>query len=326
MTVSFFATPDFDFITQFAQHLQVPVHNDQVSLPEQLGQGYVRKLQFGGDFKLILHRYHLQEDLVIKRQAAGGGSDQITIFFYNNEQPLDIAFANHPQVRFSQRDDSAIQLTSNDLNSTIRFPAHHAVHYLVVALKAPRLKALLTGSEPRAVLNTLTEANSSFLFFDRMSFEIKQLLKHITEISPHESLSYFYTQVKVQELLYLVFRQLVLRESAPHQPINSADAERLLQVHGQLLTDLSTPPVLRELAQQAAMSETKFKQLFKQTFGSSVYTYFQQARMKEAAFLLKQGRQSVAAVGYELGFSNLSHFSRLFEKHYGLHPKRYAQS
>jgi AraC-like DNA-binding protein len=29
-------------------------------------------------------------------------------------------------------------------------------------------------------------------------------------------------------------------------------------------------------------------------------------------------------VGYELGFSNLSHFSRLFEKHYGLTPKRFS--
>jgi AraC-like DNA-binding protein len=317
MTFSFFATPDFDFITQFAQHLQVPAHNDQLTLPELLGQGYVRKLQFGADFKLTIHRYNLREELVIKRQAFGGGSDQITLFFYNNEQPLDIAYTNHPQVRFSQRDESAVQLTSNELSSTICFPAHHAVHYLVVAIKAPRLKALL---------RTLTEVDSSFLFFERLKAEAKLVLKHITEVNQHDSLSHFYTQVKVQELLYLVFRQLVLRDTAPHQPINSADAERLLQVHQHLLTDLSTPPVLRMLAQQAAMSETKLKQLFKQTFGSSVYTYYQQARMKEAAFLLKQGQHSVAEVGYALGFSNLSHFSRLFEKHYGLNPKRYAQS
>jgi AraC-like DNA-binding protein len=326
MTFSFFATPDFDFITQFAQHLQVPAHNDHFTLPEHLGQGYVRKLQFGADFKLIIHRYDLREDLVIKRQAFAGGNDQITLFFYNNEQPLAITYADHPQVRFSQRDESAIQLTSNDLSSTICFPAHHAVHYLVVAIKAPRLQALLAGSEPHAVLDTLTAAGSSFLFFESVTAEAKLLLKHITEVNQHESLSHFYTQVKVQELLYLVFRQLVRRESAPQQPLNSADAERLLLVHQQLLGDLSTPPVLRELAQQAAMSETKLKQLFKQTFGSSVYTYYQQARMKEAAFLLKQGRHSVAEVGYALGFSNLSHFSRLFEKHYGLNPKRYAQS
>jgi len=326
MTFSFFATPDFDFITQFAQHLQVPAHNDQLTLPEHLGQGYVRKLSFGTDFKLTIHHYNLREDLVIKRQAFGGGNDQITLFFYNNEQPLDIAYTNHPKVRFSQRDESAVQLTSNELSSTICFPAHHAVHYVVVAIKAPRLKALLAGNESHAVLRTLTEADNSFLFFERLTAEAKLVLKHITEVNQHDSLSHFYTQVKVQELLYLVFRQLVLRDTAPHQPINSADAERLLQVHQQLLTDLSTPPVLRTLAQQAAMSETKLKQLFKQTFGSSVYTYYQQARMKEAAFLLKKGQHSVAEVGYALGFSNLSHFSRLFEKHYGLNPKRYAQS
>jgi AraC-like DNA-binding protein len=326
MTFSFSATPDFDFATQFAQYLQVPIQDGLVTLLAELGQGYVRKLQFGADFKLTIHRYQLHEDLIVRRQAIGGRSDQVTIFCYYNEQPLDIAFTNHPQVRFSQRDDSAIQLTSNDLSSTIQFPAQHAVHYLVIALKTPRLKALLAGNAPHPLLATLTADDSSFLFFEGLSAEIKQLLKHLTEVNPHDGLSHFYLQVKVQELLYLLFRKLMLRESAPHQPINSADAERLLQIHNQLLNDLSTPPVLRELAQQAAMSETKLKQLFKQTFGSSVYTYYQQVRMKEAAFLLKQGQHSVAEVGYELGFSNLSHFSRLFEKHYGLNPKRYAQS
>ena len=162
MTFSFSATPDFDFLTQFAQYLQVPVHDDQVTLPEHLGQGYVRKLQFGVDFRLTIHCYELHEDLVVRRQAASGSSDQITLFFYNNEQPLDIAFADHAQVRFSQRDESAVQLTSNDLSSTIRFPAQHAVRYLVVALKTPRLKALLAGTEPHPVLSALT-AEATFV-------------------------------------------------------------------------------------------------------------------------------------------------------------------
>jgi hypothetical protein len=173
------------------------VYNNHFSLPEHLGQGYIRKLLFGADFKLVVHHYTLREDLVIKRQAFGGDNDQITIFFYNNEQPLDIAYTDHPQVWFSFRDDSAIQLMPNDLSSTIRFPAHQAVHYLVVAINAPRLQALLAGSEPHAVLDTLTRAGSSFLFFERIAAEAKLLLKHITEVNQHDSLSHFYTQVKV---------------------------------------------------------------------------------------------------------------------------------
>ncbi|RYD88677.1 MAG: AraC family transcriptional regulator, partial [Sphingobacteriales bacterium] len=154
----------------------------------------------------------------------------------------------------------------------------------------------------------------------------KLLLKNMADVNMNDGLSHFYMQIKTQELIYLLFHKLSLRESAAHQSINSADVERLLYIRNEVLKDLSVPPILAELTQMAAMSETKLKQLFKQTFGSSIYNYFQQARMEEAAFLLKQGKHSVAEVGYELGFSNLSHFSRLFEKYYGLKPKRYSYS
>jgi AraC-like DNA-binding protein len=48
--------------------------------------------------------------------------------------------------------------------------------------------------------------------------------------------------------------------------------------------------------------------------------------MEEAAFLLRQAKHTVSETGYELGFSNLSHFSRLFEKHYGITPKKFSSA
>ncbi|GAB3899026.1 helix-turn-helix transcriptional regulator [Spirosoma agri] len=324
MIFSFTATPDFDFMTYFARHIQAAVQNGLLVIPDHLGQGSIRKLAFGEDFKITIHRYVLKEDLIIKRKSSGQGNDLITIFFYSNEQPLEIAYNDDLQVPFSQRDESAIQVTSNDLSSTIRFPAHQTIHYVVVAIKPPQLRELLAVSEPNSVLQTIIGNGNSFLFFESMVAETKLLLKNLATVDMTDPLSHFYMQIRVQELLYLVFHKLALRESAPHQPINSADAERLLYIRNQILNDLSVPPVIRELAQVAAMSETKLKQLFKQTFGTTIYTYYQQARMEEAAFLLKQGKHSVGQVGYELGFSNLSHFSRLFEKHYGLNPKRYS--
>lgn len=326
MLFSFSATPDFDFMTYFARHIQATVQNNLLVIPDHLGQGYIRKLGFGLDFKVTIHRYLLKEDLVIKRHTSGQGNDLITVFFYSNEQALEIAYNDDPQVLFSQRDESAIQVTSNDLSSTIRFPAHQTIHYVVVAIKPPRLTELLAVSQPNSVLQTITGSGNSFLFFERMTAETKLLLKNMAAVDMTDRLSHFYMQIKVQELLYLVFHKLALRESGAHQTINSADAERLLAIRNELLSDLSVPPVIRDLAQRAAMSETKLKQLFKQTFGTTIYTYYQQARMEEAAFLLKQGKHSVGEVGYELGFSNLSHFSRLFEKHYGLNPKRYSYS
>jgi AraC-like DNA-binding protein len=324
MIFSFSATAGFDFLTQFSRHIGVPVHNDLMNIPPHLGEGYIRRLAFGPDFKITLHRYVLQEDLIINRKSSDLRTDLITIFFYSNEQSLEIAYDDNPVVLFSQRDDSAIQLTSNDLSSTIRFPAKFQIHYVVVAITPAYLAALLALNAPNSVIKAITGIGNSFLFFESMTVETKLLLKNIAAVDLNDSLSPFYMQIKVQELLYLLFYQLSSRESATHLSINSADAERILNIRNEILADLSVPPLLRELAAIAAMSETKLKQLFKQTFGTSIYNYYQRARMEEAAFLLKQGKRSVAEVGYELGFSNLSHFSRLFEKHYGLSPKRFS--
>jgi len=66
---------------------------------------------------------------------------------------------------------------------------------------------------------------------------------------------------------------------------------------------------------------TKLKKLFSQIFGQSIHNYYQTMRMMQAASLLNQ--LSVSETGYKLGFTNLSHFSRLFEKHHQIKPKHY---
>ncbi|GAA4915389.1 AraC family transcriptional regulator [Mucilaginibacter defluvii] len=324
MIFSFTATPEFDFMTYFARHIGATVVDNLLVIPAHLGKGYIRKLSFSTEFKITMHHYVLKEDLVIKRNSSSLVNELITIFFYSNEQTLGISYSNNQNLDFNGRDDSAIQVTSNDLSSTIRFPQGHTVHYAVVAIMPGYLKSLLKLNTLNSTVETITGKSKSFLFFENMSADTKLLLKNLSAVDMNEALSKFYMQIKVQELLYLLFQKLSKRENTQHQHINNTDAARLLHIRNEIVNDLSTPPVLNELAQIAAMSETKLKQLFKQAFGDTIYNYFQKARMEEAAFLLKQSKRSVAEVGYELGFSNLSHFSRLFEKHYGLTPKRYS--
>lgn len=72
------------------------------------------------------------------------------------------------------------------------------------------------------------------------------------------------------------------------------------------------------------MSVSKLTDRYKQVFDHSIYDYFQKAWMDEAGHLLRQGGCSVAETGHRLGFSNMSHFSRLFKKHHGSTPKRFA--
>jgi len=324
MTFEFTASLHFDFITEFSARISVPIYNNLLLIPETMGEGYIRKVVFSTDFRLLVHRYNLKEDLIIKRHPAVVSNDLISIFFYNNEQPIDLIYNEERPIKFSRKNDSAIQVTTNDLSSIIRFPANTETQYIVIGITSSKLASLIGREPANHIMRAMTADASSFLYFESMNAETLQILKNITSVNMHDKLSNFFVQIKVQELLYHLMSKLSKRENTRQKSINNADAEKLLVVRSIILADLSKPPVLHSLSTTIGMSETKLKQLFKQTFGDTIYNYYQEIRMQEAAFLLKQAGYSVSEVGYQLGFSNLSHFSRLFQKHYGMTPKKYS--
>jgi AraC-like DNA-binding protein len=324
MIFEFTAASGFDFITLFGKQINAPVRDNFLDIPPKMGEGYVRKIGFGDDFKLTIHRYTLKEDLIIKRNPAERSNSVRTIFFYSSKEDIEVKCNKQENVPFTKKNDASILLSTNDLRSEIRFPAGSNIRYVVVGITAERLHSVLSIDKPNSTIKTITAENASFLFSENLDAEMQLLLKNIVSVDMNNSLNNFYVQIKVQELMYLLFSKLSLRENTTFKSINSNDAEKLLVIRNEILNDLSTPPVLNELAIIASMSETKLKQLFKQTFGDTIYNFYQKARMEEAAFLLKQAKHSVSEVGYELGFSNLSHFSRLFEKQYGITPKKFS--
>jgi hypothetical protein len=81
MIFEFTSSFTFDFITDFSKKYDIPLRDNYISIPESLGEGYVRKVEFGNDFRLLIHRYKLKEDLIIKRNPAVEPSDLLSIFF-----------------------------------------------------------------------------------------------------------------------------------------------------------------------------------------------------------------------------------------------------
>jgi AraC-like DNA-binding protein len=310
MIFEFTSKPNFNVLAEFSAQFQIPVFDNCLTIPPYMGKGYIKRIEFGTDFRLIIHRYNLKEDLIIKRNASVERNDLISIFFYTNEQLIDLVYNEAKPVKFSRNNESAIQLTTSDMNSVIKFPANCEIYKCVVGITAI-LKKITSGKDP-------------FTYFESMNQEMLRNLKQLSEINAKNNLSNFYYQIKVQELLYHLFDTLLKRVNLSHQLINNDDVEKLLVLRNIILEDLSNPPVLATLSKLIGMSETKMKHLFKQTFGDTIYNYYQKIRMEEAAFLLKQAGYSVSDVGHKLGFSNLSHFSRLFEKQFGVTPKKYS--
>lgn len=324
MVIEFVTQPQFNFLTAFAEALNVPVVNSELQIPSSLGEGFVRRVDLNDDFRLLIHRYRLKQELVLKRVGSKEPASFISVIFYNNEEQVSLITDDQEQHHFSRYNDMAIQIASNNFDSLITFPAGTEIYFTVIGLSATRLKGLLELNRPDPLIDTIVNPKESFLFYEGMGTETQMTLKQLSQPQAENGLAGFYYRLKAETLLYDVFNQLHNRRSTGLSPLNKADAERLAVIRKTILSDLSQPPSLPDLARQGGLSQTKMKDLFRQVFGDSIYNYFQTARMEEAAYLLRHKNYSVSEAGYQLGFSNLSHFTRLFERHHKQKPKKYA--
>jgi len=100
------------------------------------------------------------------------------------------------------------------------------------------------------------------------------------------------------------------------------DASSITTVVNAIHQELAQPLDIDQLCQRACMSRSKLYAEFKKQLGCSPGEYQQQLRLKAAAEALKKG-STVTQTCYDLGFNNLSHFSRRFSGFFNCSPSQF---
>lgn len=95
--------------------------------------------------------------------------------------------------------------------------------------------------------------------------------------------------------------------------------QKVLRVIDERLAEKLT---LHDLARSGCLGETQLKKLFREQVGESVMQYVTRVRMEKARALLQHTDFSVQQVAEQVGYSDLSAFSRRFSSRFGLSPAR----
>jgi AraC-like DNA-binding protein len=229
-------------------------------------------------------------------------------------EPLAIKFAAEREVAFG----------SGNFFTDLVLPPNKPVVLLIISVHREDLLQLLDLQQDGQWIEDTIKGLSSFVLYERMTVEMERVLHQIGQMDEGARLSTLLYQTKAQELIYLLFARFLSRGDSRSINVNPEDVAKIYEVRAAITKDLSLSPSLPALATGAGMSLTKMKQLFQQIFGKSIYNYYQAVRMEQAAELLRH--MSVSETGYRIGFVNMSHFSRLFEKHHLVKPKRYKDT
>jgi len=308
---------NYHFITAFANHFNGVVKDDKVYLPEWLGNGYIQQILIDG-MVLFIHNYKLKQEFILKRQA-NATNESITIKFNRSKFLSKYCQQDHDPF-FYQSTGFEIEMGTCNFNSELRIPSNQQINLLIIGTSRSYLTELLQ-SETRYAILDLVKTHPSFVVHDIIIPEMNVMLKQIIHANGTTEMPMLFYKTKAHELIYYLFKSLFKRPINIPVNIKREDAEKIYLVRIALLRDFNKCPLLPELAEISGLGLTKLQKLFNQIFGQSIHKYYQTMRMIQAASLLNH--LSVSETGYKLGFTNLSHFTRLFEKHHQIKPKNY---
>ena len=106
----------------------------------------------------------------------------------------------------------------------------------------------------------------------------------------------------------------------PAEARRGLDPRRLARVFDLIEANLGAELTLDEVAAVAAFSPFHFARSFRAATGWAPHRYVTIRRLERARALLLRGDTSVVAIAAAVGFSNVSHFRRLFRRDLGVLP------
>lgn len=109
-------------------------------------------------------------------------------------------------------------------------------------------------------------------------------------------------------------------------PLGPRELRAVREAREILVSDVAQTPSLPELSRQVGLGLQKLQTGFQELYGSTLYGYLKESRLQKAKMLFDSGGMNVSEVAWEIGYTNLSHFSAAFRRRFGVLPKQYSRA
>ncbi len=290
-------------------------------LPEQLGRGLAKTINFRNGFRIINFDLILNENTQIN---------------YHNRLPPNTGVGALSLFGNSITDLSSIK-TKLDHKSNNSYwgyvpgekcasilPAGKRCNMLYFYINQKRFNTFpdtAEDMEANPLWNILSGKARGLCDGRSMSVANIQLLNSILNQPLKSSLDWFFLELRVMEILGNSINDYG-RESSDFSNLRipPMDIEKIQNARDILINRIDDPPSIIELSELSGINEFKLKKGFKQIFGTTIYGYLREYRLEKSFSLIESGEMNVTEAAITVGYSNISAFSTAFRKKYGVNP------
>lgn len=154
---------------------------------------------------------------------------------------------------------------------------------------------------------------------NRFTDILQRMIEEQESGNPSRMLKQKYMEVILLELKKKVKHQDKVIRSNTNQSQNA-----VAQIIREMEMDMTRPFDIEETAKKYAFSPNYLRKIFKDFTGTTPIQYLNRIRSMRASEMIQEGAD-IKEAAEEVGFYDMSYFSRVFKKHIGYSPGRYAE-
>jgi AraC-like DNA-binding protein len=297
---------------------------DFITLHPPAGEGIIKVIELADELQVLLADVAFNSYLIAKRKPS---DKRYYVLHFDDVYIADTATftVDGEKLEKKQTRHSVARLTSNVFSNAEEVSAHSRIKAVKVFFSEAWLKKYLGLDDTVDGLQKYISLKTACFDMEPLDAEYLRLMDELWHAKKDDPLQNIFLRNRVTLLIERFFTRLsekMEKWDGGHN-IPPEDMERFMKVEHLLVNDLSEkPPTIEQLAKLVTMSATRLKKGFKEMYGTSIYTYYQKARLQKAKELLLSGEYSITDTAAATGFYSTANFSAAFKKEFNILPSQ----
>lgn len=322
-----------DVIISLAKSFGVSYQNEcdeySLMLPEHIGEGEIRGINFENGLALLIYKATFKEDIRLEFTL----NEIHPVKFINSlHGPLTHEFSNEGIKHSIEEFTCAIVASERKNGHIVEFKKDilHEVVSVEIDRKTFTEKEnceLKTWNSKLQKVLTDVEGKEQFYHIENCGVHLKDILK---EKGSFENFL-LARKLNLQSITMQMFISQLVQFDDDHLEddqrtiLRIQELKRVEELGKFIKENLAEDHSIKNLCRRSGLNPNKLQKGFNYLFSSSINEFITNQRLKRAKILLENNEYNVRAVVAAIGLESSSYFSKIYKERYGIAPKNYKK-
>lgn len=208
--------------------------------------------------------------------------------------------------------------------------AHAGLKMFEVGLALPLFKRLANNDSAllETMLKHIQDQRSGMLGRHHMpiTFPMSRVIDEIINCNRTGYFKKLFLEAKVIELFLLQIEQFEGHNCQAFCTLKKGDTDKIHEARNIIEKRINEPCSLLDLSRMVGLNDFKLKKGFKEVFGTTVFGYLSDLKMRRAKEILLTQDIPISEISRLSGYKNQTHFTAAFKKKFGALPGQVRRS